>query len=56
MHDFAPESNLDEWYQASLTVQGKIGNWDVLYSGGYMGRKIRTAADYSYYTVAYDAL
>ena len=55
VHDFAPEYNKDEWYQASLTVQGKLGNWDVLYSGGYMGRKITTAADYSYYTVAYDS-
>jgi outer membrane receptor protein involved in Fe transport len=56
VHDFTPEYNLDEWYQAALTIQGKIGNWDLLYSGGYMGRKIRTAADYSYYTVSYDAL
>jgi outer membrane receptor protein involved in Fe transport len=55
VHDFAPESNLDEWYQASLTVQGKLGSWDVLYSGSYMGRKIHTQADYSYYTVAYDS-
>ena len=54
VHDFAPESNIDTWYQAALTVQGKIGSWDLLYSGGYMGRTIRTAADYSYYTVAYD--
>ncbi|WP_242126675.1 TonB-dependent receptor [Sphingobium sp. Sx8-8] len=56
VHDFAPEFNKDEWYQAALTVQGKVGDWDLLYSGGYMDRKIRTAADYSYYTVAYDAL
>jgi iron complex outermembrane recepter protein len=54
VHDFTPEYNIDEWYQAALTVQGKIGTWDALYSGGYMGRNIRTAADYSYYTVAYD--
>lgn len=55
VHDFAPEHNTDAWYQAALTVQGKVGNWDVLYSGGYMHRKIVTAADYSYYTVVYDA-
>ena len=56
VHDFAPDYDLDEWYQAALTVQGKIGDWDLLYSGGYMERKIRTAADYSYYTVSYEAL
>jgi iron complex outermembrane recepter protein len=54
VHDFTPESNLDEWYQAALTVQGKIGDWDLVYSGGYMGRRIRNQSDYSYYTVAYD--
>jgi outer membrane receptor protein involved in Fe transport len=56
VHDFAPEYNIDQWYQAALTVQGKVGDWDVLYSGGYMDRKIETAADYSYYTVAYDTV
>ena len=28
----------DRWYQAALTVQGKIGNLDLVYSGGYMNR------------------
>ena len=55
VHDFAPEFNIDAWYQASLTIQGKVAGWDLLYSGSYMGRTISTAADYSYYTVAYDA-
>ncbi|MDE2434921.1 MAG: TonB-dependent receptor [Sphingomonadales bacterium] len=55
VHDFTPESNLDEWYQAALTVQGKVGNWDLVYSGGFMGRRIRNQSDYSYYTVAYDS-
>lgn len=53
VHDFTPEYNIDQWLQAALTIEGKIGNWDVLYSGGYLTRKIRNAADYSYYTVAY---
>lgn len=54
VHAFTPEYNIDKWYQAALTVQGKVGDWDVVYSGGYLGRTIDTAADYSYYTVAYD--
>ncbi|WP_353230499.1 TonB-dependent receptor [Novosphingobium sp.] len=53
VHDFTPDYNIDQWIQASMTIEGKIGNWDVLYSGGYLNRNIKNAADYSYYTVAY---
>lgn len=44
----------DKWYQAALTVNGKVGNWNVLYAGGYIKRHNSAIADYSYYTVAYD--
>ncbi len=54
--DFGPDRNVDDWYQASLTIKGKIANWDVLYSGGLFGRTINNQHDYSYYTVAYDKL
>ncbi len=53
--DFSPEYNKDRWYQAALTVQGKLGDWDILYSGGYFNRHVDNAADYSYYSVAYNA-
>jgi len=56
VHDFTPEYDTDQWLQAAMTIEGKIGDWDVLYSGGYLARKIETAADYSYYTVAYTNL
>jgi len=56
VHDFTPEYDTDQWLQAAMTIEGKIGDWDVLYSGGYLARKINTAADYSYYTVAYTNL
>jgi len=56
VHDFGRDLNRDAWYQAALTIQGKIGNWDVVYAGGYFGRVVETTADYSYYTVAYDAI
>lgn len=52
---FAPELNVDTWYQSYLTIQGKIGDWDVLYAGGYFGRTVDNRSDYSYYAVAYDA-
>jgi iron complex outermembrane recepter protein len=52
--DYLPSTNLDRWYQAALTIEGKLSNWDVVYSGGYFGRKVDNLSDYSYYTVAYD--
>ncbi|WP_246155999.1 TonB-dependent receptor [Sphingorhabdus profundilacus] len=52
--DFQETRYKDRWFQAALTVEGKIGNWDMVYSGGYFERKVNSAADYSYYSVAYD--
>jgi iron complex outermembrane recepter protein len=54
--DFLPSRNTDRWYQAAMTVEGKLGNWDLVYSGGYFQRKVNNTSDYSYYTVAYDNL
>ena len=54
VHEFAPDRNLDKWYQAALTIQGKLSNFDVVYSGGYLQRTIDNQQDYSYYTVYYD--
>lgn len=51
---FLPEYVHDKWYQAGLTVQGKIGNLDLTYAGGYMDRKVHSAADYTDYTFWYD--
>lgn len=52
--DFRPSSNLDRFYQAALTIEGKVSDFDLVYSGGYFERRVNTALDYSYYTVAYD--
>jgi len=51
---FLPEYVHDKWYQAALTVQGKIGDLDLVYSGGYMDRIVHSAADYTDYTYWYD--
>ncbi|MBV9571857.1 MAG: TonB-dependent receptor [Alphaproteobacteria bacterium] len=51
---FQPEFAKDNWYQAALTVQGKIADLDVLYSGGHMDRRINSQADYTDYTFWYD--
>jgi outer membrane receptor protein involved in Fe transport len=54
VHDFVKDFNNDKWYQAALTIQGKIGNWDLTYAGGLFARKTHNQTDYTYYTVAYD--
>ena len=53
--DYLPSKNKDRWYQAALTIQGKLSDWDVTYAGGYFERKVDNLADYSYYSVAYDS-
>ena len=51
---FRPETNHDSWYQAALTIQGKIANLDLTYSGGHMDRRIASQSDYTDYSVLYD--
>ncbi|MDB5469540.1 MAG: TonB-dependent receptor [Caulobacter sp.] len=53
---FRPEYSNDEWYQAALTVEGKIGMFDVVYAGSYLKRDVETASDYSDYSFFYDTL
>jgi iron complex outermembrane recepter protein len=49
-----PEKSKDRWYQAALTVEGKIANLDITYAGGYLNRKVDTESDYSDYAYWYD--
>jgi iron complex outermembrane recepter protein len=53
--DYYLPRNLDRWYQSELTVEGKISNWDVLYTGGWFERTVDNLVDYSQYSIAYDA-
>jgi iron complex outermembrane receptor protein len=53
---FNTEHFEDKWIQAALTVEGKIGNWDLTYAGAYMRRQIDGASDYVDYAYFYDAL
>ena len=46
----------DRFWQAALTVQGKIANFDVTYAGAYMDRPNKSISDYADYTDAYDRL
>ncbi|MBA3811571.1 MAG: TonB-dependent receptor [Caulobacteraceae bacterium] len=51
---FQPDRDYDRWLQASLTVNGKIGRFDLTYSGGYFYRWIDSFNDYTDYSIAYD--
>ncbi len=53
---FYPEYRNDKFIQAALTIEGKIGNWDLTYSGNYLDRKDASSSDYTDYSEAYDSL
>jgi iron complex outermembrane recepter protein len=53
---YNPEGSQDKWIQAALTIEGKIGNWDLTATGGHLRRKTETQSDYSDYAYFYDAL
>jgi iron complex outermembrane recepter protein len=53
---FQPETGHDRFGQAALTIEGKIGNWDLTYAGAYMKRQRDNETDYVDYAEAYDSL
>jgi outer membrane receptor protein involved in Fe transport len=56
VQQFNDERSNDRWYQAALTVQGRIGIFDMTYAGAWMQRQIDSAFDYVDYAYFYDAL
>jgi outer membrane receptor protein involved in Fe transport len=52
---FSKEYANDEWYQVGLTIEGKIGNFDLVYSGNYLSRDVDGSFDYSDYSYFYDS-
>ena len=53
---FRREVGKDRFWQAALTVEGKIANFDVTYAGAYMDRPTSGLNDYADYADAYDDL
>ena len=45
-----PPTGTDDWYQASLTLEGSIGDVDLVYAGAYLDRDQEYEYDYSDYT------
>ena len=50
-----PEFVNDDWSMLGLTIEGKIGNFDVVYSGSYLDRSVDASFDYSDYSYWYDS-
>ncbi|NNC98796.1 MAG: TonB-dependent receptor [Gammaproteobacteria bacterium] len=53
---FQEEFTDDEWVQLGLTIEGKIGNFDVTYAGAYLDRDVQGSFDYSDYSYWYDTI
>ena len=52
---FRKEPGKDKFTQYALTVEGKVGNFDITYAGAYMRRPTYSVGDYTDYADAYDA-
>ncbi len=51
---FYPDNSKDDWVQAALTIEGKIGSLDVVYAGATLDRDGDVDADYTVYSYFYD--
>lgn len=51
---YGPDGNRDRWWLAALTIQGRISEFDLTYSAGYLSRHVDNTFDYSDYTFYYD--
>jgi iron complex outermembrane recepter protein len=50
---FSPDDSDDHFIDSALTVEGKISNFDITYTGAYLKRDTSVHTDYSDYTLAY---
>ena len=51
---YFPENQKDRWGQAALAIEGKVGTFDLTYSGAYFERNAEYTSDYSDYAYLYD--
>ena len=50
---YSPETHDDQFVDRVLTVLGKIGNFDLTYTGAYLTRDSHSYSEYADYTLAY---
>ena len=53
---FGPETSHDTWDQLALTIEGKVHDFDIVYTGGFLKRNQHSIADYSDYSEFYDKM
>jgi outer membrane receptor protein involved in Fe transport len=53
---FFDDRRKDRYWQAALTIEGKIADFDITYAGAYLDRKLESHFDYSDYSYYYDQL
>ena len=46
---FSPERNVDDFGLTTWTVEGRVGNLDLVYTGGYLDREVDSIIDYTHY-------
>ena len=46
---FAPDANEDEFGLTTWTLNGRLANLDVVYTGGYLDRDVESLIDYTHY-------
>jgi len=51
---FKPDNSEDRWTQSAMTVQGKIGDFDIVYAFAHLNRDDHVDSDYSDYSYWYD--
>ncbi|MGO8828614.1 MAG: TonB-dependent receptor [Steroidobacteraceae bacterium] len=51
---FGPENLQDSFTQSALTVDGKVSDFDITYSGGWFTRNTHSIADYADYSYFYE--
>jgi iron complex outermembrane receptor protein len=51
---FFSDATRDSWVQSALTIEGKISDFDIVYSGGYLARNTHEGEDYTDYSLFYD--
>ncbi len=53
---FEPEFSNDKFIQGAMTIEGKIGDFDLVVASSYLRRQIDSNYDYTDYAYYYDAL
>ncbi len=53
---FFEDSSDEDWYQATLTLEGTVGGLDVVYAGSYLDRNLDSLYDYTGYAEYIDYL